>query len=121
MMLGGCGPRIDDRDIEFASLGEVKASLDSERVILIDARAREDYDAGHLPGAIWIGLDEVTQERSKDDPRLAGRRPLVYGDSPGDAAARAMVKKLMAAGYGSARLFAGGVAEWSVSNTLESD
>ncbi|MEW4571213.1 sulfurtransferase [Tautonia sp. JC769] len=38
---------------------QVEARLDDPDLVLLDVRSREDYDAGHLPGAIWVDAGEV--------------------------------------------------------------
>ncbi|WP_152049739.1 sulfurtransferase [Tautonia marina] len=48
------------------SFDEVEARLDDPDFVLLDVRPREDYDAGHLPGAVWIDTKEV--ERLAGEP-----------------------------------------------------
>lgn len=52
---------------------ELKHLLDKENVKLIDVRRREDYDIGHIPSAISIPKDEITEnfeKLSKDDTNI---------------------------------------------------
>jgi hypothetical protein len=46
-------------ELEKISVDELQARLRSGDVILIDVRPREEYQAGHLPGAISIPLGEL--------------------------------------------------------------
>jgi thiosulfate/3-mercaptopyruvate sulfurtransferase len=48
------------------SFDQVEARLNDPDVVLLDVRSREDYDAGHLPGAIWVDAREV--ERLAGEP-----------------------------------------------------
>jgi rhodanese-related sulfurtransferase len=45
-------------------VADVAASLDAGAVdfVLLDARGRAAYDAGHLPGAVHLHHSEITQE-----------------------------------------------------------
>lgn len=107
--------------------------------VLLDVRwrleapdGRAEYDAGHLPGAIYVSLDESLSATHVDDPR-AGRHPLpspevfehtvrgwgmdaatpvvVYDDNAGVGAARAWWL-LRWAGVGSVRVLDGGLQAW---------
>jgi thiosulfate/3-mercaptopyruvate sulfurtransferase len=42
----------------IATLDEVKAALDDPNTVLVDARTPEEYQAGHIPGAININFPE---------------------------------------------------------------
>ena len=49
---------------------ELKELLDDNKIVLIDVRAKEDYDEGHIPNAISIPrkeLDEKLKELSKEN------------------------------------------------------
>jgi rhodanese-related sulfurtransferase len=37
-----------------------------QNVILLDTRARAEYDVSHIPGARWVGYDDFTPERVAD-------------------------------------------------------
>lgn len=74
------------------------------KLILLDVRTREEYDAGHLKGATWIdrGLFEYTLARSVRDP---GAEIVVYckkGNRSGMA-----VKALKHLGYQNVKAHAG--------------
>lgn len=109
----------------------------TERVVLLDVRwklggppGREEYLAGHLPGAVFVGLDtELAAHGEPQDGRhplpsieslqAAARRwgihegdPVVaYDDNGGLAAARAWWL-LRWAGFDDVRLLDGGLAAW---------
>lgn len=116
----GCNRDVTDKDIRFVSIAEVRQwhrlaeQGDENRLILIDPRSPRLFKAGHITGAENIQLQDIDPE----GPRLARieqrENIVVYGDNPGSAVARAMTKRLMAAGYGRrrVRLFAGGLDEW---------
>jgi 3-mercaptopyruvate sulfurtransferase SseA len=117
--LTGCNNEITDADIRNIDIGEVRALTlrqaaepDARLIVLIDPRAQARYDAAHLPGARNIKLPQVPEKTSIDPSISAFKHVIVYGTDPGNAAARAMTKRLMHVGYKGVRLFAGGVSEW---------
>lgn len=114
-MIGGCQDSVSDKDISRVSLGEVqRMSKDvGGKVMLLDPRPAEQFAAGHLPGAVNVPLEELPSERKEiRDDLAAPKYVVVYGANPGDAYAIAATKRLLRAGQGGARLFAGGVSEW---------
>ena len=62
-------------NLEPVSRAELMARLREGSVTVIDVRPGDEYDAGHLPGAINIPLGEV-EDRLKDLP--AGREVVAY-------------------------------------------
>lgn len=97
-------------------------------VILHVARARAHYDEGHLPGARFVGWDEITATRDgvpnelapvADLQKLFARlgvgdvaRIVLYGDNSGLSAARAYFT-LDYLGHGDrAALLDGGIEKW---------
>ena len=118
---------MSDRDVRIVALPEVRAL--SERLAaggtagsaVLDARPPADFAAGRIPGAINVSIAEVRLE-GRQDPRLTGLgRIYVYGEGPGSSIARAMTKKLLAAGFGGARFYSGGLSEWARFFPLEAD
>lgn len=115
---GGCATRTTDRDIVYAPIGEVRQLVqqrdEGERraVLLVDPRARSSYERARLPGARHLQLTDVPLNRGRDPAIEAHRQIIVYGDNPGSATARGMVKRMIALGYRNVRMFAGGVEEW---------
>ncbi|MFL5803174.1 MAG: ArsR/SmtB family transcription factor, partial [Roseiflexaceae bacterium] len=47
------------RDVMRLSPAELRHQLDWDAVLLLDARPRLEYDAGHLPAAVSIPIDEL--------------------------------------------------------------
>lgn len=43
------------------SWDEAKELINSEASILIDVRDKEEYDKGHVKGAVYVNLDKVVQ------------------------------------------------------------
>ncbi len=114
-LAGACGRDITDADIQDISLTKVKALVDDPKsgVVLIDARAPQDYAAGHIPGARNLPLAAFSGREGDLDPSIASAKAIVvYGDNPGSPVARGTTKRLLASGYEGVVFFSGGLSEW---------
>ena len=119
--LTGCTQKISDKDVDKhqVSVAEVRR-LQAEQakrgkdtiLLLIDPRTPDEFALGHIPGARNIPLANLKSGKDKDLERY--KNLIVYGNDPSSAAARAMVKRLMAQGYEDVALLAGGLYQWRV-------
>lgn len=117
--LSGCAVGLNDNDIVMVGCADVHTLVDraskpgKERVLaLVDPRSPEEFQKGHLPGAINVG--PIQHGQKPDKVIRSARNVVVYGQDPGDALARGMTKRLMEAGIGGVRLFPGGLREWTL-------
>lgn len=85
---------------------------EADALLLIDPRSERRFAEAHIPGARNIRLPQVDPARDRDPGIERFRAIVVYGDDPASASARAMTKRLLAAGYRGVRLYAGGIKEW---------
>lgn len=76
--------------------------------VLLDTRARREYEVSHLPGARWVGYDEFSLSRVSDLPKHS---PIVVYCSVGYRSER-IGEKLLAAGYQNVRNLYGSLFEW---------
>jgi thiosulfate/3-mercaptopyruvate sulfurtransferase len=104
--------------IEAKTVGDKRAEF-----LMIDARPRKDYDAGHVDGALWVDHD-LWSKSFKDGKDVEGwakiigglgidgkKTVVVYGDDQWPKAAR--IWFIMAYwGVADVRLMNGGFAEW---------
>lgn len=117
-LLAGCDPNITDKDIIYLPFSRIqelhaKSQGSSPRAALfIDPRAPQDYAAGHIRGARNLLLQRVNPKRDRDPELEKYGVLIVYGDNPGSAPAKAMVKRLMLLGYDDVKWFPGGLEEW---------
>lgn len=114
--LTGCGG-VDDQDIEFASLSDVKSlreslAKDPKAGLIIDARAAKYYTAGHIPGATNYQLPDFDDKATQRPSIEAYDELVVYGDNPGSPEAKGLAKRLMHIGYSGVLMYAGGLEEW---------
>jgi rhodanese-related sulfurtransferase len=113
----GCQQSTTDKSIRVVSVSEVRRLMaegekSPQRVVLVDPRAVEDFEAGHIPGARNVRLSEVPSAQSPRKPLSGFETIVVYGENPGSASARAMTKRLLGNGYESVKFLAGGLEEW---------
>jgi len=91
------------------SAADAKARMDSgDTIIILDVRTQEEYDAGHIPGAILVPNETIVDKQPELLPDLDAEI-LVYCRS-GNRSAQA-AKKLIAIGYTNVVDF-GGIIDW---------
>ncbi|GAB3564583.1 rhodanese-like domain-containing protein [Spirosoma luteolum] len=93
------------KTVPLVSVGELKKMPD---VVLLDTRARAEYDVSHLPNARWVGYDDFDLSRVRDIPKNA--RVVLYC-SVGYRSER-VGEKLLAAGYQHVHNLYGSLFEW---------
>ena len=62
LLLTGCGEDSAD-GYQQLSQEEAKAMMDTQVVIILDVREQDEYDSGHIPGAVLLPvgtIDETT-------------------------------------------------------------
>ena len=88
---------------------EAKALMDSESgYIIIDARTQEEYDEGHIPGAIMIPEYEIADRAEKELPNK-NQLILVYCRS--GRRSKIAAEELVKLGYTNVKEF-GGIIDW---------
>ena len=96
---------------------EARALLETrEDVLLLDVRTDAEYQAGHIPGAILLPVEEIGTEEPASLPDKA-QTILVYCRTGRRSAEAA--RKLAALGYADVRDF-GGIVDWP-GETVEGD
>ena len=94
---------------EQISGAEAKALMDSESgYIIIDARTQEEYDQGHIPGAILIPEYEIANRAEKELPNK-NQLILVYCRS--GRRSKIAAEELVKLGYTNVKEF-GGIIDW---------
>ena len=99
----------DSANYEQISGAEAKALMDSESgYIIIDARTQEEYDQGHIPGAILIPEYEIADRAEKELPDK-DQLILVYCRS--GRRSKIAAEELVKLGYTNVKEF-GGIIDW---------
>ena len=89
---------------EPVGVDELLARSTAGEVVVVDVRPRVEFDAGHLPGALSIPLDELSHRLSELDPDTS---VVAYCRGPYCVLAAQAVAQLRAAGLHAERLAAG--------------
>ena len=91
------------------SAADAKARMDSgDTIVILDVRTQEEYDAGHIAGAILVPNESITDKQPELLPELDAEI-LIYCRS-GNRSAQA-ARKLIAIGYTNVVDF-GGIIDW---------
>ena len=88
---------------------EAKALMDSESgYIIIDARTQEEYDQGHIPGAILIPEYEIADRAEKE---LSDKDQLILVYCRSGRRSKIAAEVLVKLGYTNVKEF-GGIIDW---------
>ena len=94
---------------EQISGAEAKALMDSESgYIIIDARTQEEYDQGHIPGAILIPEYEIADRAEKE---LPDKDQLILVCCRSGRRIKIAAEELVKLGYTNIKEF-GGIIDW---------
>ena len=105
----GCVSDGGSATYEQISGAEAKALMDRESgYIIIDARTQEEYDQGHIPGAIMIPEYEIADRAEKELPDK-DQLILVYCRS--GRRSKIAAEELVKLGYTNVKEF-GGIIDW---------
>ena len=111
----GCvGCSSGDASYDQISGAEAKALMDSESgYIIIDAREQDEYDEGHVPGAILIPYGEIA-DRAENELPDKDQLILVYCRS--GRRSKIAAEELVKLGYTNVKEF-GGIIDWEYETT----
>lgn len=63
LLLSGCsGKESANHSYEQISQQEAKTMMDTQDVIILDVREQEEYDSGHIPGAVLLPVGTISEE-----------------------------------------------------------
>lgn len=119
IMLSGCvgktdgakgeNPKNEGTSYMKISAEEAKKMMDSQTVTIVDVRSKEEFNEGHIPGAIILPVntigDKMPEELPDKDATL-----LIYCRSGNRSRTAAL--KLIELGYTAVYDF-GGISDWS--------
>ena len=112
MLLTACGQtKENDREAVYMNITaeEAKAIMDIEEgYIILDVRTQEEYDQGHIPGAIVISHEEIA-EKAEDVLTDKDQLILVYCRS--GRRSKIAAEALVELGYTNIKEF-GGIIDW---------
>ena len=112
MMLTACGQNTENgQGAVYVNITaeEAKEIMDSEKgYIILDVREQDEYDAGHIPGAILI---PYTQIEEKANEVLPDKDQLILVYCRSGRRSKIAAEALAALGYTNIKEF-GGIIDW---------
>lgn len=58
LVLTGCGGNTSD-GYQQITQEEAKEMMDTQEVIVLDVREQDEYDSGHIPGAVLLPMETI--------------------------------------------------------------
>ena len=62
LLLAGCVGNSDDNSYHQITQEEAKEMMDTQEVIILDVREQDEYDSGHIPGAVLLPVGTIDEE-----------------------------------------------------------
>lgn len=110
LLLAACAPKAPVAEYHKVTAEQAKERLDSgDELILLDVRTQDEFNAGHIAGAILLPNETITETEQPDILPDLNAEILIYCRS-GNRSAQA-AKKLVAQGYTNVYDF-GGIIDW---------
>lgn len=70
LLLTGCGGTSSNSssedDYQQISQEEAKEMMDTQDVIILDVREQDEYDSGHIPGAVLLPVGTIDEETAAE-------------------------------------------------------
>ena len=112
MLLTACAhTKENDQEAAYMNITaqEAKTIMDTEQgYVILDTRTREEYDQGHIPGAIQISHDEITE---KAEEMLTDKDQLILVYCRSGRRSKIAAEALVELGYTNIKEF-GGIIDW---------
>ena len=62
LVLTGCGGSTTENTYQQIPQEEAKEMMDTQEVIVLDVREQDEFDAGHIPGAVLLPVGTITKD-----------------------------------------------------------
>ena len=112
MLLTACGQdRENDQGAVYVNITaeEAKQIMDNEEgYIILDVRTQEEYDEGHIPGAVVISHEEIAE---KAEGVLTDKDQLILVYCRSGRRSKIAAEALVELGYTNIKEF-GGITDW---------
>ena len=66
LLLTGCGGSADDASYQQITQEEAKEMMDTQEVIILDVREQDEYDSGHIPGAVLLTVGTIDENTAAE-------------------------------------------------------
>ena len=78
LLLTGCGGNGADGSYQQITQEEAKEMMDTEEVIVLDVREQDEYDSGHIPGAVLFPVGTIDEDTAAEVIPEKASTVLVY-------------------------------------------
>lgn len=111
LLLTGCGAggASEEKGYQQISQEEAKEMMDNQEVLILDVREQDEYDSGHIPGAVLLPVGSITEESAAEVIPEKDATVLVYCRSGNRS--KTAAKALAELGYTGIYEF-GGIITW---------
>lgn len=65
LLLTGCGGNSADGHQQITQ-EEAKEMMDTQEVIILDVREQDEYDSGHIPGAVLLPVGSIDEDTAAE-------------------------------------------------------
>lgn len=62
LVLTGCGGTTAENTYQQITQEEAKNMMDTQEAIVLDVREQDEFDAGHIPGAVLLPVGTITKD-----------------------------------------------------------
>ncbi|MFQ6832023.1 rhodanese-like domain-containing protein [Butyricicoccus pullicaecorum] len=62
LLFTGCGGSAADNSYQQITQEEAKEMMDTQEVIVLDVREQNEYDSGHIPGAVLLPVGTIDED-----------------------------------------------------------
>lgn len=110
LLLAGCGGNSTDGSYQQITQEEAKEMMDIQEVIILDVREQDEYNSGHIPGAVLLPVGTIDEDSAAEVILEKDTTVLVYCRSGNRS--KTAASALAELGYTNIYEF-GGINTWS--------
>ncbi|PWM25515.1 MAG: rhodanese-like domain-containing protein [Oscillospiraceae bacterium] len=66
LLLAGCGGNASSGSYQQITQEKAKEMMDSQEVIILDVREQDEYNSGHIPGAILLPVGTIDENTAAE-------------------------------------------------------
>ena len=66
LLLAGCSGNSADGAYQQITQEAAKEMMDAQEVIILDVREQDEYDSGHIPGAVLLPVGTIDEDTAAD-------------------------------------------------------
>lgn len=109
LLLAGCSGNTTDSSYQQITQEEAKEMMDTQNVVILDVREQNEYDGGHIPGAVLLPVGTIDEASAAEVIPDKDSTVLVYCRSGNRS--KTASSKLAELGYTNIYEF-GGINTW---------